>query len=238
MAEVGAALSAGESRLALDVNLNSEKLMAYEIVSPNNWIIRAGGHLSENDKLIQPMKCVLMPMHHASTSIEKYRKEKDLPQTMDLVGKMQLIQNIGLNVRTADKAYFNEWSNAIIQNGLNSSEVIKLFEGCKNCFKKSFSGNSLREFVSPRLKELSDLNNEKIIHTMDSGKLIDNQDFQVVFDYYDEFIQLNLLSFPALKDLPKKKCKECIKLTSVSTCPQKALLLSSQHFLGASYTCR
>ena len=191
--------------------------MADEIVSPNNWIVKAGGHLAAEDKLILPMKCVLMPMHQASTIIEKYRKEMNLPQTMDLVGKMQLIQNIGLNVRAADKAYFNEWSSVIIQNDIDSTDVINLFGGCKNCFKKSLSGNSLREFVSTRLKELGDLNNNKIIHAMDSGKLINERDINIVFDYYDEFLKLNLLYFPALKSLPKKKCKECVKLTYEST---------------------
>jgi len=195
--------------------------MADEIVSPNNWIVRAGGHLSAEDKLILPMKCVLMQLHQASTSIEKYRKEMDLPQTMDLVGKMQLIQNIGLNVRAADKAYFNEWSITIIQNNIDSTDVMNLFGGCKNCFKKSLSGNSLREFVSARLKELGDLNNIKIIHAMDSGKLINERDVHVVFDYYEEFIKLNLLYFPALKSLPKKKCKECVKLTCGQPDPPK-----------------
>jgi len=184
--------------------------MADEIISPNSWLIKAGAYISFEDKIILPLKCVLIPMHHASTSIEKYHKEKDLPQTMDLVGKMQLIQNIGLNVRSADKAYFNEWSSTIVQNNINNEDVIKLFGECKNCFKKSLSGNSLREFVSPRLKELSDLNNTKIIHGLDSGKpIIPETDFHIVFDYYQEFLTLNLMHFPALKSLPKQKCKEC-----------------------------
>lgn len=79
----------------------------------------------------------------------------------------------------------------------------------KTALKKSLSGNSLREFVSPCLKKLGDLNNIKIIHAMDSGKLINEHDVHVVFDYYDEFLKLNLMYFPALKSLPKKKCKEC-----------------------------
>ena len=43
--------------------------MADEIVSPNNWIVMAGGHLSTEDKVVLTLKCVLMPMHKASTCI-------------------------------------------------------------------------------------------------------------------------------------------------------------------------
>lgn len=183
--------------------------MNEEIISPNKWITRAGGHLTKDDKVILPLKAILVPMHNASTSIEKYEKEKDKPQTMDLIGKMQLIQNIGLNVRAADKAYFNEWSKTIIANNIGNSDVVALFEGCKNCFQSSLSPNSLREFVSPGLKNLSDLNNTKIIHAMDSGGMIEEQDIHVVFDYYDEFLRLNLMYFPEVRSFPKKKCKEC-----------------------------
>ena len=189
-----------------------KNLMVDEIVSPNSWITKAKGYLSAEDKLILPMKCTLIPMHQASTSIEKYNKEKDFPQTMDLVGKMQLIQNIGLNVRAADKAYFNEWSEGLIQINKNNTASIKLFRDCKNCMSKSLSGNSLREFVSLRLKELSDLNNTKIIHAMDSGNLISEEDIHIVFDYYEEFLNLELLGFPELKSLPIRKCGECKKL--------------------------
>jgi len=183
--------------------------MADDIISPKNWIVRAGGHLTTEDKLVLPMKCVLVPIHQASTSIEKYEKEKYLPQTMDLVGRIQLVQNIGLNVRVADKAYFNEWSSIIIEKNINNNEVIDLFGGCKNCFKTSLSGNSLREYVSPTLKALGDQNNSKIIHAMDSGKLIKESDTHIVFDYYEEFLKLNLMYYPALKSFPIKKCKEC-----------------------------
>lgn len=182
------------------------------IVSPNDWFVKAGVRLTPDDKLVLPLKCVLLPIHQASICIEKYKKEKDLPQTMNAIGRMQLVQNIGLNVRAADKAYFNEWSDSIIKNNINKEEVIELFGGCKNCFQSSISGNSLREFVSPALKELSDQNNVKIIHAMDSGQVIKGRDFHIVFDYYDEFLKLNLLFFPTTAmSLPKKKCKACIK---------------------------
>lgn len=158
---------------------------------------------------VLPIKGILVPMHHASTSIERYEKEKDKSQTMDVIGRMQLIQNIGLNVRAADKAYFDEWSKALVCRNINNTEVIALFGGCKNCFQSSLSANSLREFVSPKLRLLSDQNNTKIIHALDSGGMIQESDFHVVFEYYDEFLRLNLLFFPEIKSLPKKKCKQC-----------------------------
>ena len=183
--------------------------MSNEIISPNNWITRAGGHLTIDDKVHLPIKAILVPMHHASISIERYEKEKDKPQTMDIVGKMQLIQNIGLNVRAADKTYFNEWSKMLIQKNINNNEVIALFGSCKNCFQSTLSPNSLREFVSSKLKILSDQNNEKIIHAMDSGGMIRESDIHIVFEYYDEFLRLNLMFFPEIRSLQKKKCKEC-----------------------------
>gem|GEM_PF-4185254 len=154
-----------------------------------------------------------MPMHHASVSIEKFNKEKDLPQTMDILGRMQLIQSIGLNVRSADKAYFNKWSSSIIDSEINNKKTFQFFNNCIICFKKTFSSNSLREFISPTLKKLSDENNNKIIHAMDSGGMIKTEHFNIVFEYYNEFIKLNLLYFPPIENYPKKKCKNCLKLT-------------------------
>ncbi len=183
--------------------------MSDEIISPNKWITKAGGHLTKDDKIALPIKAILMPMHNASTSIERYEKEKDKPQTMDLIGKMQLIQNIGLNVRAADKAYFNEWSKTLITKNINEPSIVNLFGGCKNCLQSSLSPNSLREFVSPKLKELSDQNNEKIIHAMDSGGMIKETDTNIVFEYYDAFLALNLMYFAEIKSLPIKRCKQC-----------------------------
>ncbi len=183
--------------------------MSDEIISPNEWISKAGGHLTKEDKVILPIRAILIPMHNASTSIERYEKEKDMPQTMDVAGKMQLIQNIGLNIRAADKAYFNEWSKTLISINIHNRDVIKLFGECNNCFQSSLSPNSLREFVSPELKTLSDQNNIKIIHAMDSGDMIKESDTHIVFEYYDKFLQLNLMYFPEIKSLPIRKCKEC-----------------------------
>jgi len=146
--------------------------MPESVISPNDWFIKAGAIIYDNDKLKLPIKDIIIPMHQASTSIEKYEKEKDLPQTMDIVGKVQLIQNIGINVRAADKAYFNLWSSALIKNSINNEEAVSLFYGCKNCLQTSLSPNSLREHVAPKLKELSNLNNNRIIHAMDSGGMI------------------------------------------------------------------
>jgi hypothetical protein len=181
-----------------------------DIVSPNDWFQKAGVIISNDDKLRLPIREILLPMHHASICIERYEKEKDRSQTMDVFGKLQLIQNIGINVRVADKAYFNLWSSAIITNTINNEASVIQFGGCKNCLQATLSPNSLREHVAPKLKELSDLNNEKIIHAMDSGGMIKESDFYIVFKYYNEFLNLNLLYFPAIESLKKKKCKQCM----------------------------
>lgn len=183
--------------------------MSEILVSPNDWFKKAGVILSD-EKLQLPIKDIILPMHHASTSIEKYEKEKNLPQTMDVFGKLQLIQNIGISVRAADKAYFNLWSSALIKNSINNEEVVRLFGGCKNCLQMSLSPNSLREHVAPKLKELSDLNNIKIIHAMDSGGMLNESDSYIVFEYYNEFLNLNLMFFPEVKELKIRKCKQCM----------------------------
>ena len=189
---------------------SQDNLMSETIISPNNWIKKAGGYISADGKLQLPLRDILLPIHHASICIERYEKEKDEPQTMDVLGKMQLIQNIGLNVRAADKAYFSLWSSALIKNSINDQKVVSLFGGCKNCLQASLSPNSLRENVAPKLKALSGLNNIKIIHSMDSGGMIKESDIHVVFDYYNEFLNLNLLQFPEIRSLKKRKCKQCI----------------------------
>lgn len=184
--------------------------MSDTIVSPNNWLKKAGVTISDEDELKLPIRDIIMPMHQASICVERYEKEKDLTQTMDVYGRLQLIQNIGINVRAADKAYFNLWSSALIRSNINNEEVVCLFDGCKNCLQASLSPNSLREHVSPKLKELSELNNKKIIHAMDSGGMIKDSDAHIVFEYYNEFLNLNLMYFPEIKSLKKRKCKQCM----------------------------
>ncbi|WDP92307.1 MAG: hypothetical protein HUN04_22315 [Desulfobacter sp.] len=187
--------------------------MKYEFIAPNQWLTKAGAFLSKSGKPILPIKAILMPMHQASVSIERYKQDKDKPQTMDLIGKRQLIQNIGLNVRSADKAYFNTWSKNIIESNIDNRSAVELFNGCKNCLQSSLSPNSLREYISPKLKELSDLNNSKIIHSMDTGGMIKEKNFNIVFDYYNEFMKINLMHYPEIKSLPIKRCKECLEAT-------------------------
>lgn len=184
--------------------------MPSTIISPNDWLKKAGVKIYSDDKLRLPIRDIILPMHHASISIERYEKEEDQPQTMDVFGKLQLIQNIGINVRAADKAYFSLWSTALIRNSIYNEEAVLLFGGCKNCLQASLSPNSLREHVSPKLKKLSDLNNNKIIHAMDSGGMIKESDFHIVFEYYNEFLDLNLMYFSEIKSLKKRKCRECM----------------------------
>lgn len=184
-------------------------MIKVEVDSPNQWITRAGGHVSEEGNCVLPMKDILVPMHNASTSLVQYEAEKDESQTMDRVGKMQLIQGIAYNVRAADKAYFGLWSKTLIEINIKLPATVELFGGCKNCLQSSFSQNALREHVSPELKLLSDLNNENIIHKLDSGGIIQEQDYEIAIRYYNEFLNLNLMFYPEVKSLKKKVCREC-----------------------------
>jgi hypothetical protein len=181
--------------------------MSAEIVSPNNWITKAGAYLSSEDKLVLPMKLTLVPLNNASKCIEEFE------DNLQLDVRIRLVQTIGLNVRNADKAYFNEWSSILIEKNIHNETAVHLFGGCKNCFQKSLSANALREHVSPKLKQLSDANNTKIVHSMDTGTILQETDFHVAFDYYNCFMELNLMHFPEVKSLPTLKCKTCEKLT-------------------------
>jgi len=178
-----------------------------ELVSPNDWLIKAGAFITPEGKIRMPMKFLLIPMNNASKSIVAYNSGLPLDE------RMRLVQTIGLNIRNADKAYFGNWSRTLVEVNKVNRVCLSLFNNCMNCLAKSTSASALREHVSPELKRLGHENNDKIIHAMDSRNIIDSNDFHVVFEYYDCFLGLNLMFFPAIKDLQKQQCKECAKLT-------------------------
>ena len=171
-----------------------------QIVSKNNWLTRAGAFVDEKDHLHLPMKHIAVSMTNASHCIEQY--EESLPHDE----KLRLIQTLALNVRSADTAYFKHWSKALVSlNGQNW----KRFFGCFNCFTKKLSPESLRAHVLPPLKEAREHVNVKIIHSLENAVTVRSEDFGVAFTYYDLFFQLNMMSYPAIHNLQKLKCKEC-----------------------------
>jgi len=40
--------------------------------------------------------------------------------------------------------------------------------------------------------------------------MIKESDAHIVFEYYNEFLNLNLMYFPEIKSLKKRKCKQCM----------------------------
>ena len=176
-----------------------------EIVSKNNWLTRAGSFLDKEDNLHLPMNNILVSMTNASHCIEQYQESLSHDE------KLRLVQTLALNVRSADTAYFKQWSKALVS--LNDQNWKSLFE-CFNCFTKTLSPESLRAHVFPQLKEIRELVNIKIIHSLENSITVKSEDFQVAFDYYDMFFQLNLMSYPAITNLQKLKCKECTRKLS------------------------
>ncbi len=171
-----------------------------QIVSKNNWLTRAGAFLDKRDNLHLPMKHIVVSITNASHCIEQY--EESLPHDE----KLRLVQTLALNVRSADTAYFKQWSKALVS--LNDKNWRSLF-GCFNCFTRALSPESLRAHVLPLLKEARELVNVKIIHSLENSVTVKSDDFEVAFTYYDLFFHLNLMSYPAVHNLQKLKCKEC-----------------------------
>ena len=173
-----------------------------QIVSKNDWLVRAGAFLDEKDHLHLPMKHIVVSMTNASHCIEQY--QESLPHDE----KLRLVQTLALNVRSADTAYFKQWSKTLVSS--NDQNWKRLF-GCFNCFTKTLSPESLRARALPSLKEARDHVNVKIIHSLENAITVKSEDFEVAFSYYDLFFKLNLMSYPAIYNLQKLKCKECVK---------------------------
>lgn len=173
-----------------------------QIVSKNNWLTRAGAFLDEKDHLHLPMKHIVVSMTNASHCIEQY--QESLPHDE----KLRLVQTLALNVRSADTAYFKQWSKTLVSS--NDQNWKRLFE-CFNCFTKTLSPESLRARVLPPLNEAREHVNVKIIHSLENAITVKAEDFESAFTYYDLFFQLNLMSYPAIYNLQKLKCKECVK---------------------------
>lgn len=179
-----------------------------QIVSANDWLRKAGAFIDENDNLHLPMLHISVSMTAASRCIEQYN------EALLLHEKIPLVQSIAVSVRSADTSYFQRWSEIVIEN--NRHTWRKLFE-CFNCFTKTFSANSLREQVAPQLRDLRELANTENVHVLEGAVTIKLEQLRVAFDYYDCFLELNLMHYPAIDTLEKKKCKTCEKKSVAKT---------------------
>jgi len=145
-----------------------------------------------------PMKYLIVPVSEASKSIEKYKKAKSYEE------KMALVKLIAINIRQAETTYFDTWSKSILF--FNKDRIPNIFP-CKECFKKTMSANSLREHISEPILILRKNVNYEIIHATENGYTF-TLNFDLVEQYYNEFIDLPLFNFPEVKSLPIKFCKE------------------------------
>ena len=155
----------------------------------------------EGKGVLLPLRDVIVPLCVAETSIMEYNPEDSL------IERVAIVQSIGLNLRNADKAYFNKWNKLIKLK--NPFERVGAIFSCSNCYNSSISTNSLREHFSQRLVELSDINNEKVIHAMDRGNLVDTEVFPLLKEYFSILTSIDLTGFPALTGINKKVCKSC-----------------------------
>ena len=153
-------------------------------------------------QIILPKINIIVCLNNVSAAIDEYNVDCPLEK------KIQLIQTIGLNLRNADKGFFNEWSQNLFK--LNSFEkVSNIFYGCNDCYQKAFAPNSLRKHYNDRLVELHILNNDKVIHSLEKGKIINPEVYPELVEYFDILTNIDLTGFPELKSMPRKQCKKC-----------------------------
>ncbi len=166
--------------------------MTIEIISPNNWLKKAGAYIDSNDKLVFPHKFIAVPMTLASEAIVEFRKNKDLASKI----KNGLL--VVVMVRIADTAFYKKIAEIINQQSPSTPNL------CHNCLRG--------QLWDTKMKTYRQVANRKIIHKMEGGIPINNMDLEIVEKYYNEIFKLPLIdpiSFKNKKGL--KLCERCKK---------------------------
>jgi hypothetical protein len=143
------------------------------IVSPNNWLTKAGATV-ENGKIILPLNCLLVPMALASEAIIDFRKATTLNDRI----KHGLV--VVTMVRIADTAYFTRVANMLYE-GNN-----KKYQICQHCIRGSL--------WPTKMKEYRKMVNQVIIHKMENGLPVNNRDLEIVEKYYEEMFKHPLMN--------------------------------------------
>ncbi|MFV8249896.1 hypothetical protein [Bdellovibrio bacteriovorus] len=137
--------------------------------SPNDWITKAGGHQS-GSSFILPHKFLLVPMTVASEALLKFREANDLTE------RIRYGCTVVLMVRVADTAFFKSVADMIVAANKGSGLVV-----CGDCLRGHLWQNNM--------KELRQAANRRIIHKMEEGLPINNEDLEVVEAYYEEIFK-------------------------------------------------
>lgn len=164
-----------------------------KLKSPNNWIERAGGYISNEGKVYMPHKIILSPMDKASRAIEDYNENTHYQY------RSTAVQQISINVRSVETALYRLMANILkVEQGIDV---------CEHCLRNS-------SFFGTKIKALRRKNNSRIIHRYDSGNMISPEDFQFAINYYEEIFKLPLMS-PIKWD--EKKIRYCDKCNERSS---------------------
>jgi len=161
------------------------------IVSPNDWMVKAGSKLIEHNKLALPLDFLLVPMGLASEAIVSFRKSDALNDRI----KHGLV--VVTMVRVADTAYFSRVAKMLYEH---NQKKIKI---CEHCIRGQLWTTNIKEY---RQKA-----NKSIIHKMEQRLPINNTDLEVVEKYYEEMFKHPLMSpiaWPSVTGL--QRCHKCI----------------------------
>jgi hypothetical protein len=167
-----------------------------QIISPNNWLKKAGARL-EDEQLILPLKCLLVPMALASEAILDFNKSESLNDRI----KYGLV--VVSMVRIADTAYFRRVAKMLLE--MNKPAKISI---CEHCIRGQWWPNEMKKYRK--------MVNETIIHKMEDGLPINNEDLKVVESYYNEMFKhplTNPITWEGKNGLDL--CPSCIKKNKI-----------------------
>ena len=163
-----------------------------QIISPNDWLKKAGARL-EGEQLILPLKCLLVPMALASEAILDFDNSESLNDRI----KYGLV--VVSMVRIADTAYFRRVAKMLLE--INRPSKISI---CEHCIRGQLWSNEMKIYRK--------MVNENIIHKMEDGLPINNEDLKVVELYYNEMFKhplTNPITWKGNNGLDS--CPSCIK---------------------------
>lgn len=172
-----------------------------KFISPYKWLEKQAKVVNDS-QIILPKTDIMISLNNVSSAIDEYNEDLFLEK------KIQLIQLIGLNLRNADKSYFNEWNQFIIKAN-PFIKVSNIFNNCKTCYDTAFFPNTLRNNLNPRLAELHILNNNEVIHCLEKGKIISPENFPILVEYFELLTSIDLTGFPKLEGIDIIRCKKC-----------------------------
>jgi hypothetical protein len=162
-----------------------------QIHSSNDWLVKAGAKY-EQGRLELPIKSLLAPMTLASESIVSFRNSTNLN---DRIKHGIVVVSM---VRTADTAYFTKVAKMIAER---NNRILIL---CQHCIRG--------KLWPTKIKKYRRLANQNIIHKMEKGLPINNNDLKVVELYYEEMFKhplMNPISWGRQSGM--KMCPDCLK---------------------------